>query len=112
MQLQQIQYSRPLVPQFFEGAKHDDLKWTINYLLTLLEKPEVDEEAKSNENIANGYSERINKLLSIPKKNREELSPEMQELLAVTAPLKGVVPEWDLNGDMCRTEALKEKYGY
>lgn len=41
----------------------------------------------------------------------EELSPEIQEMLSLTAPLKGTVPEWDMNGDIARTEALKEKYG-
>lgn len=40
-----------------------------------------------------------------------QLSPEIQEILAATAPLQGTVPEWDLNGDMARSEALKEKYG-
>ena len=44
-------------------------------------------------------------------KTIEELSPEIQELLSMTEPLKGTIPEWDLNGDTARTEALIEKYG-
>lgn len=44
-------------------------------------------------------------------KSLDELSPEIQEILSMTYPLKGTVPEWDMNGDMARSEALKEKYG-
>lgn len=44
-------------------------------------------------------------------KTLEELSPEVQTLLTATAPLAGSVPEWDLNGDVAKNEALKEKYG-
>ena len=37
----------------------------------------------------------------------EELRPELQEILELSAPMKGTVPEWDLNGDIARDEALK-----
>lgn len=40
MPTQTIHYSRPLTSAFFKEASHDDLKWTINYLITLLEHPE------------------------------------------------------------------------
>lgn len=43
MQVQQIQYSRPIISRLFKGVKHDEVKWTINYLLTLLESPEITE---------------------------------------------------------------------
>lgn len=39
MPTQTLHFSRPMTPAFFEGASHDDLKWTINYLISLLEKP-------------------------------------------------------------------------
>ena len=29
----------------------------------------------------------------------KELRPELQKILNLSAPLKGTVPEWDLNGD-------------
>lgn len=45
-------------------------------------------------------------------KSIDQLSPEMQALLTATAPLAGTVPDWDLNGDVAKNEALKEKYGY
>lgn len=36
-----LKYSRNMTPAFFAGATHDDVKWTINYLINLLEKPEL-----------------------------------------------------------------------
>lgn len=32
-----------MTPAFFAGATHDDVKWTINYLINLLEKPECSD---------------------------------------------------------------------
>lgn len=32
-----------MTPVFFAGATHDDVKWTINYLINLLEKPEYSD---------------------------------------------------------------------
>ena len=43
----------------------------------------------------------------VPILRFEELHPELQEILELSAPLKGTVPEWDLNGDIARDEALK-----
>ena len=43
----------------------------------------------------------------VPILRFEELQPELQEILELSAPLKGTVPEWDLNGDIARDEALK-----
>lgn len=40
MQVQSIKYSRYMTPAFFAGASHDDVKWTINYLIGLLEAPD------------------------------------------------------------------------
>ncbi|MGM9697799.1 MAG: hypothetical protein ACI3Y0_04060 [Prevotella sp.] len=37
----------------------------------------------------------------------EELNPKLQKILKLSAPLKGTVPEWDLNGDIARNETLK-----
>ena len=36
----------------------------------------------------------------------KELRPEIQKILNLSAPLKGTVPEWDLNGDYDRNEIL------
>lgn len=36
-----------------------------------------------------------------------ELRPELQNILTLSAPLKGSVPEWDLNGDIARNDSLK-----
>ena len=36
-----------------------------------------------------------------------ELRPELQNILKLSAPLKGSVPEWDLNGDIARNDSLK-----
>ena len=36
----------------------------------------------------------------------KELRPELQKILNLSAPLKGTVPEWDLNGDNDRNEIL------
>ena len=38
----------------------------------------------------------------------DQLCPELQEILALSAPMKGKFPEWDLNGDLAREEALQE----
>lgn len=38
-----LRYSRNMTPAFFAGATHDDVKWTINYLINLLEKPEFSD---------------------------------------------------------------------
>lgn len=38
----------------------------------------------------------------------DQLCPELQEILALSAPMKGKLPEWDLNGDLAREEALQE----
>ena len=32
-----LRYSRNMTPAFFSGASRDDVKWTINYLIGLLE---------------------------------------------------------------------------
>lgn len=40
-----------------------------------------------------------------------ELAPEVQDLIRMTEPLKGTVPEWDLNGNITKTEVMREKYG-
>ena len=37
-----------------------------------------------------------------------ELSPELQRILEMAAPLKGTVAEEDLDGDLARTEALQD----
>ncbi len=34
-------FSRSTMPLFFKGVSHDDLKWSINYLIGLLEIPEA-----------------------------------------------------------------------
>lgn len=48
MQTQTLHFSRPLTSVFFKDASHDDLKWTINYLMSLLENPEnIDKSAIS-----------------------------------------------------------------
>jgi len=57
-----------MIPAIFKGVSHDDLKWTINYLLSLLEIPEQSQEESTIEVHTEEYSARINKLLSIPKK--------------------------------------------
>lgn len=36
----------------------------------------------------------------------DKLRPELQEILTISAPMKGQLPEWDLDGDMAREEAL------
>ena len=36
-----------------------------------------------------------------------ELRPELQNILTLSAPLEGSVPEWDLNGDIARNDSLK-----
>lgn len=36
----------------------------------------------------------------------DELRPELQNILKLSAPMKGTVPEWDLNGDIARSETL------
>ncbi len=33
-------FSRSATPLFFKGVSREDLKWTINYLISLLEVPE------------------------------------------------------------------------
>lgn len=40
MQVQSLKYSCYMTPAFFAGASHDDVKWTINYLIGLLEVPD------------------------------------------------------------------------
>ena len=35
-----------------------------------------------------------------------ELRPELQNILKLSAPLKDSVPEWDLNGDIARNDSL------
>ena len=37
----------------------------------------------------------------------DQLRPELQDILKLSAPLKGTVPEWDLNGDMARQESFQ-----
>ena len=37
----------------------------------------------------------------------EQLRPELRAILSLSEPLKGTVPEWDLNGDTARNDALK-----
>ena len=37
----------------------------------------------------------------------DKLRPELQKILKLSAPLKGTVSEWDLNGDIARNDALK-----
>ena len=37
----------------------------------------------------------------------DRLRPELQEILALSAPMKGKMPKWDLNGDSAREEALQ-----
>lgn len=41
MQRQNVQYSRQMIPTFLSGVSHDDLKWTVNYIIKLLSIPEV-----------------------------------------------------------------------
>lgn len=38
----------------------------------------------------------------------DQLRPELQEILALSAPMKGKLPEWDLNGDLAREEVLQD----
>lgn len=52
------------------------------------------------------YQEKDSKVKSF-----NQLSSDIQQLLNITSPLKGIVPEWDINGDIYRSEALKEIYG-
>lgn len=80
MQTRSIQYSRPLTQAFFAGATHADLKWTINYLMELLEIPE--KKVEEPQIVSDGkYSARINKLLSIPKIKLEQEDIEDDERL-------------------------------
>ena len=37
----------------------------------------------------------------------KDMNPELQNILKLSAPLKGTVPEWDLNGDIARNDSLK-----
>ena len=66
MQTQTIQYSRPMIPAMFKGVSHDELKWTINYLTSLLETPEQQHEKTAAEAHTEQYSPRIQRLLSFP----------------------------------------------
>ena len=60
------------------------------FILSLGEKTDFDA-------IENGKGDK--KVLSF-----DELRPELQTILNLSAPLKGTVPEWDLNGDIARNE--------
>lgn len=40
MNTQTLKYSRFITPAFFADASRADVKWTINYLIGLLEAPE------------------------------------------------------------------------
>ena len=53
-------FSRSTMPLFFKGVSHDDLKWSINYLLGLLEIPEAKP-------VVNKDEEFIKELLSMPE---------------------------------------------
>ena len=66
MQTQAIHYSRSMILAMFKGVSHDDLKWTINYLMSLLEIPEQQKEETRAENQDEDYSPRIQRLLSFP----------------------------------------------
>lgn len=48
------------------------------------------------------YEKQTSKVLPFDK-----LRPELQKILKLSAPLKGTVPEWDLNGDIARNNAMK-----
>lgn len=37
----------------------------------------------------------------------DELHSELQEILTMSAPMKGQIPEWDLEGDIARKEVMK-----
>lgn len=37
----------------------------------------------------------------------DELHSELQDILTMSAPMKGQIPEWDLEGDIARKEVLK-----
>ena len=41
MQVQDLKYSRPMAQAFLSGASHEELKWAVNYIISLLEIPET-----------------------------------------------------------------------
>ena len=72
MQTQSIRYSRPMIPAIFKDVSHDDLKWTINYLMSLLEIPEQPHAENVPEVNTEEYSPRIKRLLSFPTRELSE----------------------------------------
>lgn len=38
----------------------------------------------------------------------DELRPELQHILKMSEPMKGKIPEWDLEGNLTREEAMKD----
>ncbi len=42
-------YSRADAPKIFKGVSREDLKWTINYLVELLDKPETTDDTKNSD---------------------------------------------------------------
>lgn len=65
-----------------------------SYLLGLRDKMRMD---------AHNVDGSESKVLSF-----EQLRPELQEILNLSAPLKGTVPEWDLNGDVARNDIITQ----
>lgn len=64
-----------------------------SYFLRLRDKTRSDEAGTQNNS---------SKVLKF-----DQLRPELQEILNLSAPLKGTIPEWDLNGDEARNDALE-----
>lgn len=74
----------------------------------------ANEHKVSLQTIVEKYLTQLLKKDSTPKTSEnavvlqfDELQPELQEILDLSAPMKGTVPEWDLNGDVAREESLK-----
>jgi len=53
-------FNRASMPLIFKGVSHEDLKWTINYLISLLEIPEPEKKVNDDE-------EFIKKLWALPE---------------------------------------------